>query len=137
MSNRQGRVINVRTNFFEVKSLPGANIYHYNVTITPEVPPILNRQIFQHLEELHSKRNLGKIKSVYDGHKNLYTVKPLSFGKAATFNVTIPKDDGASVDRKTSRSFDVGIKEVAVIDMKELHEFLNGKGSMSKNILSG
>src|ERR1043166_4301936 len=134
MSSRQGRVINVRTNFFEVKSLPDANIYHYNVTITPEVSSTLNRKIFQHFEVLHSKNEFGKIKPVYDGHKNLYTASPLPFGKAATFNVNIPEDSCAPTGK---RIFAVGIKEVAVIDMKEIHEFLDGKCSISNNILSG
>src|SRR2546423_6263312 len=136
MSSRQGRTINVRTNFFEVKSLPDTNIYHYNVTIIPEVPPILNRRIFQRFEELHSRSDLGRIKPVYDGHKNLYTAKPLPFS-SATFNVIIPEDDGAPAGRRNSRSFNVGIKEVAVIDMEELHQFLEGKGSISNNILTG
>src|SRR5437763_1863557 len=136
MSIRQGRAINVRTNFFDVKSLPNVNIYHYNVAITPDVPPILNRKVFQRFEELHSRSDLGRIKPVYDGHKNLYTARPLPFGEA-TFNVIIPGDDDAPTGRRNSRSFDVGIKEVAVIDMEELHQFLEGNGSITNNILTG
>lgn len=41
-----GRQIRVRSNFFEITKLPDMKIIHYDVTITPDVPPILNRIIF-------------------------------------------------------------------------------------------
>ena len=100
---RLGRPIKVRANFFEIKKLPDANIHHYDVTITPEVPPALNRKIYKHFEEVNSEA-LGKIKPVYDGRKNLYTAKPLPFDGDATFDVTLPEDDGAPTDKKPLRA---------------------------------
>ncbi|CAB4483319.1 unnamed protein product [Rhizophagus irregularis] len=113
---RLGRPVRVRANFFEVTALPDANIHHYDIDISPEVPPAMNRKIYKHFEALHSEKDLGKIKPVYDGRKNLYTAKPLPFGESAAFDVTLPEDDGTP---------------------SELHRFLEGKGSISPNILTG
>ena len=133
---RVGRQIKVRANFFEIKKLPDANIHHYDVTITPEVPPALNRKIYKHFEEINSEA-LGKIKPVYDGRKNLYTAKPLPFRGMATFDVSLPEDDGAPTGKRLPRSFKVRIKKAAVINMEELHRFLDGKCKISNNILTG
>src|SRR3954454_3215391 len=64
---KAGRAIKVRANFFEVKSLPDANVHHYDITITPDVPPALNRRIYQQFEHMNSKGQLGGIRPVYDG----------------------------------------------------------------------
>ncbi|CAI2187608.1 13780_t:CDS:2 [Funneliformis geosporum] len=48
--DRKGRVINVRANYFEISYLPYTNIYHYDIIITPEVPPSLNRRIYCELK---------------------------------------------------------------------------------------
>ena len=61
-----GRQIRVRSNFFEIVNIPNMNIIHYDVTITPEVPPILNRKIFAEFERLNIA--LGNIHSVFDGN---------------------------------------------------------------------
>jgi hypothetical protein len=62
----EGRLIQVRTNFFEVTSLPVMNIVHYDVTITPEVPRRLNRKVFDRFIEQHQK-HLGGARPVFDG----------------------------------------------------------------------
>jgi hypothetical protein len=134
---RVGRNIKVRANFFEVKTLPDANIHHYDITISPDVPPALNRKIYKKFEEIHSERDLGRTRPVYDGRKNLYTAKPLPFGDAATFNVTLPEDDGAPPNKRAPRTFSVKIKKAAEINMEELHRFLDGRSSISNNILTG
>ena len=131
-----GRAIKVRTNFFEVKSLPDANIHHYTVKITPEVPPVLNRKVYNRFEELYSE-SLGRIKPVYDGRNNLYTSRPLPFGDTATFNVILPEDDGAPAGQRPPRCFKVTIKKVAEINMEEINRFFNGNCSISNNILTG
>src|SRR4051812_49045116 len=74
---REGKPMKVRANFFEVQQLPETNIIHYDVTITPDVPPQLNRRVFDRFVELNRNgvnRNgaLGDIRPVYDG---MYTKK--------------------------------------------------------------
>jgi N-terminal domain of argonaute len=55
--------IKVRANFFKVTALPEEDIVYYDVTITPNVPPRLNRIVFQRFVET----NLRGFKPVYDG----------------------------------------------------------------------
>ncbi len=62
-----GRQVRVRSNFFEVLSLPIQNIIHYDVTITPDVPPALNRKIFEEFEKINRIGQLNGIRSVFDG----------------------------------------------------------------------
>ena len=69
----RGRIIQVRANFFEFITLPGQDLFHYDVRITPEVPPSLNRKIFRDLEAQCGVDKLGGVISVYDGRRNLYT----------------------------------------------------------------
>ncbi|RIB17777.1 hypothetical protein C2G38_1401667 [Gigaspora rosea] len=79
-----GRATRVRTNFFEVTSLPDGNIMHYDATITPDVPPALNRRIFQELERIYGATALAGARPVYDG---LLTRVFFSFERA----VSLPK----------------------------------------------
>jgi hypothetical protein len=64
---RDGRPIRVRTNFFEVTTMPEMNITQYDVTITPEVPQRLNRKVFDRFVRDNQQGALGGAKPVYDG----------------------------------------------------------------------
>ena len=120
----RGTVVNVRANYFEVKNLPEDNIHQYDVTITPEVPPALNRKAFNQIAQ-----RFGRLRPVYDGRKNIFSAKPLPFGDAYTFhNVTITDP---------RRVFVVRMKKVAEINMAELQRFLDGRCAITENILTG
>jgi eukaryotic translation initiation factor 2C len=62
-----GRAIRVHANFFEVTSLPTVDIVHYDVTVTPDVPPALNRRVYQMFEDEQHAIALGGAKAVFDG----------------------------------------------------------------------
>src|SRR5438874_2649080 len=62
-----GRTTKVRTNFFRVTSLPESNIIHYDVTISPDVPPVINRKVYEQFEAIHRNGALNGIKPVFDG----------------------------------------------------------------------
>ena len=62
-----GRQVRVRSNFFEVLALPTQNIIHYDVTITPDVPPAFNRKIFGEFEKISREGQLDGIRPVFDG----------------------------------------------------------------------
>jgi hypothetical protein len=62
-----GRHIRVRSNFFEITNLPDMEIIHYDITITPDVPPTLNRKIFAEFENLNLSGALGNVRPVFDG----------------------------------------------------------------------
>ncbi|CAI2187230.1 12082_t:CDS:2, partial [Funneliformis geosporum] len=118
-----GRQVRVRSNFFEVLALPTQNIVHYDVTITPDVPPALNRKIFQEFEIIHREGKLNGIRSVFDGRKNIFAPQNFPFGDAATFD-------------RTPKIFKFKIKKTGEIYMEELHRFLQGRNSMTPNCLT-
>jgi hypothetical protein len=60
-----GRATRVRANFFEVQSFPENNIHHYDITITPDVPPVINRKIWKTFEEQDGQGSLNGIKPVF------------------------------------------------------------------------
>ncbi|KAG9290846.1 hypothetical protein G9A89_010995 [Geosiphon pyriformis] len=130
---RAGKPIRVRANFFEVLSLPDANIHHYDVTITPDVPPVLNRKIYGQFEDMNRTSSLGGERPVYDGRKNIFSPKALPFGDFLTFDITLPEDDGVTTAKRPPRSFKIKIKKVGVIYMEELHRFLQGKNKLTSN----
>lgn len=89
-----GRATRVRANFFEVQSFPQNNIHHYDITITPDVPPVINRKIWKTFEDQGGQGSLAGIKPVYDGRKNIFSPKALPlednagmFEASSNFNV--------------------------------------------------
>jgi hypothetical protein len=83
-----GRATRVRSNFFEVQSFPEGNIHHYDITITPDVPPVINRKIWKTFEDQDGQGALNKIRPVYDGRKNIFSPKALTLeGDAGMFEV--------------------------------------------------
>ncbi|KAG0274373.1 hypothetical protein BGZ95_009860 [Linnemannia exigua] len=130
---KAGKAIKVRSNFFEVKALPDINIYHYDVTITPDVPPPVNRRIFDQFVLLNSKSDLADSMPVYDGRKNLFSSKELPFD-SRTFEVTLPGEQAPP--GKPVKSFRLKVKKAASINLEELHLFLKGRAAMSSNCLT-
>ncbi|CAI2165275.1 17043_t:CDS:2 [Funneliformis geosporum] len=125
-----GRHIKVKTNFFEITTLTDSNIHYYEVLITPHVQSsILKRRIFSQFETLHA----GDIKLVFDGAKNMFTTRPLPFGEKATYTICLTE----LPNTLRPRTFEIIIRKVNVINMKEIHKFLNGRCKSSSNILTG
>ncbi|RIA98350.1 Piwi domain-containing protein [Glomus cerebriforme] len=109
-----GRNIRVRSNFFEITRLPaGMNIIHYDVTITPDVPPILNRKIFAEFERINLSRALRNVRSV-----------------------TLPEENGNTYGRRPPKIFKLKIKKVGEINYEELTQFLEGKRQLTSNCLT-
>nr|CAG8437835.1 8491_t:CDS:10 [Entrophospora candida] len=82
----EGRAIRVYTNFFKITSLPEADIIHYDITITPSVPPALNRKVYKEFVELNRTGILCGIRPVFDGRKNVFAPRllPLPPGETTT-----------------------------------------------------
>ncbi|KAG0001838.1 hypothetical protein BGZ80_006110, partial [Entomortierella chlamydospora] len=74
-----GREITIRANFFEITQLPNINIHHYDVTITPDVPPVVNRRVFEHMIKLYGDSDLGRTRPVFDGRKNIFSPRSFPF----------------------------------------------------------
>ncbi|RIA87407.1 Piwi domain-containing protein [Glomus cerebriforme] len=135
---RVGNQTRVRANFFEVITLPENDILQYDVTISPEVPPALNRRVFNRFSESYRGSALGGVKPVYDGRKNMFAHKEMPFRDAGTFDVTLEEDEAAPVGRKRPpRAFTVKIKKVSVIRIEELHRFLDARGPCTTSVLTG
>ena len=39
----QGRTCSIKTNFIMIKKMPSGMVYHYDIDISPTVPPRINR----------------------------------------------------------------------------------------------
>uniref|UniRef100_A0A1D1YXN1 Protein argonaute-3 n=1 Tax=Anthurium amnicola TaxID=1678845 RepID=A0A1D1YXN1_9ARAE len=132
-----GRRIKVHANFFEVKALPQTNIFHYDVTISPEVPPRLNWKIFERFVQTERAGALRGATSVFDGRKNMFTNKELQ-DNSGTYDVELEEDDDAAVARRRPpRNFRIKIRRVGQdIVMEELVRFLNARSRLTPNCLT-
>ncbi|KAG0048957.1 Eukaryotic translation initiation factor 2C [Gryganskiella cystojenkinii] len=133
----QGRKVRIRANFFEISLLPNINVHHYDVTITPDVPPLVNRRVFEHFLLLHRTSDLAGALPVFDGRKNIFSPKEFKFdGK--TFDIILPEDEPPKgvTPRSPPRSFKVKVKKAADINLEELHQFLDRKIALTNNCRS-
>jgi eukaryotic translation initiation factor 2C len=64
----KGRSITVKTNFFPVTALADVPVYHYDVCITPELPPANSRRVWAQVELLLPKDTF----LAFDGMKNAF-----------------------------------------------------------------
>ncbi|CAG8450219.1 13511_t:CDS:2 [Funneliformis mosseae] len=105
---RIGHPIRIKANFFKITFLTNTNIHHYDLMITPQ-------ESFSQFEALYA----GDVKLVFDGHKNIFTSRPLTFGDNSTFNISLQNNS-------RQYTFELIIKKVAVINMNDLHRFIYG-----------
>ncbi|KAL1922369.1 uncharacterized protein VTP21DRAFT_9908 [Calcarisporiella thermophila] len=120
---RAGRATRVRTNYYELV-IPKSrkDIYQYDVTIEPDVPPAANRNVFKEFEAMHSKK-LGGLLLVFDGRKNAFSSSRLPLkNDSENFEVTL-----AERTKGPPKTFRIKIKLAAKINMEELWQYLNGQ----------
>ncbi|KAG0349818.1 eukaryotic translation initiation factor 2C, 2 [Podila minutissima] len=138
---QDGKRINVRANFFAIPQLPVDTIWHYDVAITPEIPPEKARRLWKVIEELPE---IIKYKTVFDGRCNAYAATELDFNQnqGITRQVILPDPCGPPPNPSSSSStrhrnaFTVKIAQVAVIDLKELHKFLRREGPLTSSCMT-
>ncbi|CAH1760543.1 740_t:CDS:10 [Entrophospora sp. SA101] len=121
-----GRSIQVRTNFFRILDLPEANFTHYDVTITPDVPPPINRKVVGTFEAQHRNDVLGGMRLIFDGRKNIFTSRPM---------LLTEEDDGIVNPRRIPRKFTIKIRKVGMIDYRDLMRHAEGKRAFINNVL--
>ncbi|KAK3831847.1 MAG: Piwi domain-containing protein [Linnemannia elongata] len=127
-----GRAIRIRSNFFEVTQLSDNMIHHYDVTITPEVPPPVNRKIFHQFTTSYGTSHLKGARAVYDGRNNIFSARAFAF-ESHTFEVKTQEDPNPN---RPPPTFKVKIRKAATINLEELHQFLNGRISLTNNCLT-
>ncbi|KAF9207103.1 eukaryotic translation initiation factor 2C, 2 [Haplosporangium sp. Z 27] len=132
---KAGRQIQVRSNFFEITQLPNITIHHYDMSVTPDVPPLLNRKIFDQFITLYRESDLEGTRPVFDGRKNMFSPKKFPF-ESRTFEVILPGDVNNRRAASDTPSFKIKIKKAATINLEELHRFLQGKSSLTNNCLT-
>lgn len=79
---KAGKPVRVRSNFFEVTSLPSQNVQHLNVQIMPDgAPPAVLRKVWQCFEDSPNGQSfLNGTKAIFDGRANIFSPKPLKCG---------------------------------------------------------
>jgi len=116
---KAGRPLQVKVNTFPVTKLPEDDLYHYDMSIEPEVPTKLNRQIFAVMEEQFRNSSFKGVSLAFDGRKNIYCNKRLSQKQVV---LDLEWQEG-----KRLRQFKITIKFAAVVSVATLHEYLKGK----------
>ncbi|CAB4400131.1 unnamed protein product [Rhizophagus irregularis] len=127
----KGEPIKVRANFFEVTKMQKTKIIHYDVTIKPEVPPRLNRKVFNLFSEKNQEA-LGGVRPVFDGRTNMFTHKPLPF-EGKSFDVKLEEGNVPVARKRPPEDFRITIRKARDIDMEELFQFLFAKSRMTEN----
>ncbi|KAG0045010.1 hypothetical protein BGZ83_009745 [Gryganskiella cystojenkinii] len=131
---KKGAAIQVRSNYFEITKLPSIRIHHYDVTVTPDVPPPVNRKICDQFITSHRALDLNNTSPVYDGRKNLFSAKEFPFD-SRTFDIILAGDVRPNSNRPPP-TFKLKVKKAATINLEELHQFLQGKASLSNSCLT-
>ncbi|KAJ3416061.1 eukaryotic translation initiation factor 2C, 2 [Chytridiales sp. JEL 0842] len=154
-TGNSGRLIQVRANFFPIHSLPQNPIHHYEVSITPDVPPAKNRRVYQLWEdEALLSGELGGVRPVFDGRRNVYAARALplfnnnnnnsssnnnsnnggtnagsgGMGEMVEFEIDFyddVSDEGAK--KRGPKKFKLTITKVGEINMQRLGLFLEGR----------
>ncbi|KAF9279099.1 hypothetical protein BGZ68_008138 [Mortierella alpina] len=126
----KGRRVQLTANFFEMR-MSDITVQHYDVVITPEVPPPVCRKVFEQFVTRHSASDLGNARPVFDGRSNLFSATAFPF-ESRTFEVILPGDIRPNSQRPIP-VFKVKVKKASTIDLEELGRFLEGRSSLTGN----
>ncbi|KAJ3355542.1 hypothetical protein HDU83_003209 [Entophlyctis luteolus] len=122
-SGTKGKRIRLFANCYPLQ-IPDADCYHYDVDITPEAPPAINRRVFDKWKQAHASKE-AKV-AVYDGRKNLYTPKKLPIPEGGdVLSVVFEEEESA---KQKEQKFNVKVRLVAVVNMERLHRFIANSG---------
>ncbi|CAO3587527.1 unnamed protein product [Absidia cylindrospora] len=130
-----GKPIRVRSNFFEVTTLPSQDIQHLYLQILPEgAPPAVCRKVWQFFEASPQGRSfISDTKIIFDGRCNLFSPKPLKCGHN---NAGVSFDVDIMEGTRSTDKFKLNIRPVGSINMTELGNFLEGVSSLTNNCLT-
>ncbi|ORY45562.1 Piwi-domain-containing protein [Rhizoclosmatium globosum] len=112
-----------------IQTLPQRPIHHYEVVITPEVPPAKNRRVYQLWEdEALLSGELGGVRPVFDGRKNVYSARPLPIVEnECEFTVDYYDNDDPFAKKNGPKKFTLALIKVGEINMQRLGLFLEGR----------
>ena len=93
-----------------------ANIYQYDVKVTPAVPVRVQHELIVHLLA-HPGDVFNGMRPAYDGRATLYTKRQLKGPFPVVVETTLPGED---------RAFKLALQEAAVVNFESLKQFLKG-----------
>ncbi|KAF8407507.1 hypothetical protein HHK36_006641 [Tetracentron sinense] len=103
------------------------DLYHYHVSITPDVTKSsLNRAVMEKLVSSYKYSHLGSLLPAYDGFESLYTAGPLPFA-SNEFEITLINDTGGAVSSRKEMKFTVMIGFASHTDPHNLGLFFKRK----------
>ncbi|XP_044270064.1 protein argonaute-2-like [Tribolium madens] len=115
----KGRPIKIESNHLSLNLGSLTKAYHYDVSITPDTPKCLFRDVMN----LFGRKHYPKNHPGYDGRKNLYTPKKLP----------LPNDTISDIieveGENQKKQFKVEIKLARTVDLSPLHDVLRTRQS--------
>ncbi|KAG0212796.1 hypothetical protein BGX28_005643 [Mortierella sp. GBA30] len=127
-----GLAVQVRANYFEITQLPNITIHHYDITVTPDVPPPVNRRIYEQFVDQYRESDLDGVRPIYDGRKNIFAPATFPF-ESRTFKLVLSAEANR---RRQPAEFTIKVKKAATINLEELHMFLMGRSALTNNCLT-
>ncbi|KAJ1980491.1 hypothetical protein H4R35_001111 [Dimargaris xerosporica] len=134
--------IRVTTNYLELTNWTKGDIYHYDVTIEPELKTAAKcRRVFEAYEKKYRQSHFGGAYPVYDGRKNLYAPRQLPLPEGKAVEVYLPEDAERLRHLESSKGrkpkpFQVTIKFATKVGMAMLHEFIHARTDNSSEALT-
>ncbi|KAI8093873.1 Piwi domain-containing protein [Halteromyces radiatus] len=127
-----GTPVRVRSNFFEVTTLPAQNIYHFNAQVLPDgYPPAVLRKVWHYFEDSEiGQIFLNGTKAIYDDHSNLFSSIPLQCG---CNNLGVSFEINLQQGNRSDGNFKLNIKPMGIVSMHELQFFLDGRIGLTNN----
>nr|BAO49750.1 argonaute protein [Lilium longiflorum] len=121
-----GRKCLIRANHFLVAVNYNFEIWHYDVSIDPEVTSrAINRVLIRELVHQFFETHLDKKNPAYDGRKSLYTVGKLPFD-SKNFKIKLPEREVSST-RRAEKEYSITIKFAGRPDLHHLEQFMRGR----------
>jgi hypothetical protein len=76
-----GRTTRVRTNSYQITTFPVQSIYHYDIDVDPVILQAKKQALWKAFEETRGIDVCSGAKSIFDGHRNVLSVKKINLGE--------------------------------------------------------
>lgn len=120
-----GQPISLLANHYRVR-FQNKELFHYDVTIEPRPPKGFNYRIIYEAFKKNPEA-VNNAVPAYDGHKSLYTAKPLS-DKQVEMDVLLGEgEDGGAPSTRRVRTYHVLFRQAATINLKQLAQYVAGE----------
>ncbi|KAH9299202.1 hypothetical protein KI387_030884, partial [Taxus chinensis] len=118
---RMGNQISLLANHYRVR-FQNKELFHYDVNIDPEPPKGCSYSVIMETFKQHAETLKNAIPA-YDGHKSLYTAKPLD--TVVELDVVLADGDGGDLRRRVGK-YHVVFRQANRINLRNLAQYLAG-----------